>query len=285
MCASLTPAPNGGSLDTMPVLHLSGPVLSAALERVIEGSEAHGGIEQVVRALTLKSRLFASAMAHPEDLDVQTFRDICPFMLTVRRRVGPYLQGAKFRDLRDAVVELFAGREDTAGTDARIAHFCARFPRDRAHRWVRDLAAELLHYAEIERYPLMCRWVWDAKANTGVLREIWHDDNVDHLVIDVADGYATFVMLRQELSQFLSDNGVFRDVPFYVDLLCAQVYGQYIAAQGGSYLRADFSQPEDPTHHTRRLLGLDGVDARTGKSRLKTIDGAAEAVATPQRLA
>jgi hypothetical protein len=73
-------------------------------------------------------------------------------------------------------------------------------------------------------------------------------------------------------------------VPYYVDLLCAQVYGQYISAQGGSYLRADFSQPEDPTHHTRRVLGLDGVDARTGKSRLKTVDGTAEAVAAPQRL-
>jgi hypothetical protein len=284
MCASLAPAQPSGSLETLPVLHLSGPVLSAALERVIEGSEAHGGVEQVVRALALKAKLFATAMERPETLELQAFREILPFMTTVRRRVGPYLKGRKFRDLRDAVAELFADREDTASTDARIARFCTRFPQDREHRWVRDLAAELLHYADIERYPLMCRWVWDAKTNTGVLREIWHDENVDNMVIDVADSYATFVMLRQELSQFFSDNGVFRDVPYYVDLLCAQVYGQYISAQGGSYLRADFSQPEDPTHHTRRVLGLDGVDARTGKSRLKTVDGTAETVAAPQRL-
>ena len=38
---------------------------------------------------------------------------------------------------------------------------------------MRDLAAEVLHVTAPDRYPLMCRWVWDAKVKTGVLREIW----------------------------------------------------------------------------------------------------------------
>ena len=62
---------------------------------------------------------------------------------------------------------------------------------------------------------------------------------------------------------------------WYVDLLCAKVYGDYIAAQGGLYLRADFSAPGDPMEHTRRLLGLDGVKARSGRTRLKAINGEA----------
>ena len=82
-------------------------------------------------------------------------------------------------------------------------------------------------------------------------------------------------MLREELSQFLSENGFFRDILQYVDILCAQVYAQYICEQGGSYLRADFSAPEDPMQHTRRLLGLDGVRPGSGRSRLKSIDGEA----------
>ncbi len=48
-------------------------------------------------------------------------------------------------------------------------------------------------------------------------------------------------MLREELSQFLSDNGIFRDMLWYVDLLQAQIYGDYINAQGGAYLKTDFS--------------------------------------------
>jgi hypothetical protein len=133
----------------------------------------------------------------------------------------------------------------------------------------------MLHNADPERIPLMNRWVWDAQANTGVIREIWHGENVDHIKIPVGDGYGTYVMLREELSQFLTDEGFFRDVLQYVDILCAQVYAQYICEQGGSYLRADFSAPEDPMQHTRRLLGLDGVRAGSGKTRLKSIDGEA----------
>ena len=174
--------------------------------------------------------------------------------------------------MRTALTELF---EDAEPVDARITRFCANFPDDKSHRWVRDLAAEMLHNREPERFPLMNRWVWDAKANTGVLREIWHADDIAHITIRVGDGYGTFLMLREELSQFLSDNGFFRDILYYVDVLSAQVYANYICEQGGSYLRADFSAPEDPMQHTRRLLGLDGVRPGNGKTKLKSIDGEA----------
>jgi hypothetical protein len=178
-----------------------------------------------------------------------------------------------------ALRSLVSGARDSSTADARMAEFCSRFPQDRRHRWVRDLAAEVLHNLDPERYPLMCRWVWDHKANTGVIREIWFDDNIDNITLGVPDGYATFLVLREELSQYLTDNGVFRDVLWYVDLLCAKIYGDYVAAQGGMYLRADFSAPGDPMEHTRRLLGLDGVRAgpggNVGRTRLKAINGEA----------
>jgi hypothetical protein len=79
-------------------------------------------------------------------------------------------------------------------------------------------------------------------------------------------------MLREELAQYLSENGVYRDVMHYVDLLTAQIYANYIGEQGGQYLRTDFSSPQDPMLYTRRLLGLDGVD-ENGRTRLKAVDG------------
>ena len=99
--------------------------------------------------------------------------------------------------------------------------------------------------------------------------------------IAARDDYATFLVLRAELSQFLSGNGVFRDVLQFVDMLCAQVYAGYIGEQGGSYLRTDFTAPEDPMLHSRRLLGLDGIRPGTGRLRIKTIDGEALSVADP----
>jgi hypothetical protein len=260
-----------------PRLELSGPLLSRAFETLVEGTERQGGVEQWIDALKLKSRMFQQALGqgNPADLSLETFKGLCAFMASVRRRIGPYLEQPDWSTVVPAIAGLLEYREDTASTDARLQAFCAQFPEDGKHRWVRDLAAEILHNTDPERYPLMCRWVWDQKANTGVLREIWFDDDVDNITIPVADGYGMYLMLREELSQFLSDNGVFRDMIWYVDLLCAKIYADYIAAQGGIYLRADFSAPGDPMEHTRRLLGLDGVRAGNGRTRLKAINGEA----------
>ena len=257
-----------------PVLDLSGEILRAAMQAMVTGSEEHGGIERYVDAVKLKSTMFRQALIENDlaELDLETFKGLCTFMSTVRRRVSPWLNEESFTGLRGHIVDLF---DDSDHVDNRIGRFCEQFPQDKKHRWVRDLAAELLHNADPERVPIMNRWIWDAKANTGVIREIWHGENVDAMTIPVGDGYGTYLMLREELSQFLSDNGVFRDVLYYVDVLCAQVYAQYICEQGGSYLRADFSAPEDPMQHTRRLLGLDGVRPGDGRSRLKSIDGEA----------
>lgn len=262
-----------------PQLDLSGPMLTRAFETLVAGTEEQGGIERWIDALKLKSQMISQAMenlAREEGtggLPLETFKSLCAFMASVRRRVGPFLEEDSYSEVSLGLRNLIDGAQDVSTANERISEFCARFPQDRKHRWVRDLAVEILHGMDPERYPLMCRWVWDAKANTGVIREIWFDDDVDNLTLAVPDGYETFQVLREELSQFLTSNGVFRDVVWYVDLLCAKVYADYIAAQGGIYLRADFSAPGDPMEHTKRLLGLDGVHSRSGRSRLKAISG------------
>ena len=254
---------------TTPQLELSGPKLGLALETLVGRSDEEGGVEAYVEALKAKAGLIQTGL---KDLDLKSFRTMCAHMATVRRRIGTYAQPEGFVATKAHIEELLAGNDSP---DARIGRFCARFPDDREHRWVRDLAAELLHYADPERYPLMTRWVWDARTNTGVLREIWHGEEVDHMTIDVPDDCSTFLQLRQELAQYLQANGVYRDVLFYIDILLAQVYAGYIGERAGSYLRTDFATPEDPMLHTRRILGLDGMDER-GRTRLKAADGSAE---------
>lgn len=252
-----------------PVLHLSGPALTAATERLAAVCEETGGVERYVEALQLKGAAFRQIFdeAGAEGPSAEQFAVLAGLIPTVRRRIGEWLEGEKFITLRRAVVDLVRAPHVPTEVDRKIAEFCVQFPSGRSYRWVRDLAAELLHATKPEQYPLMTRWVWDARANTGVLREIWHGD-VDRARIDVGDGYATHVMLREELAQFLADNGVFREILHYVDLVMAQVYAEYIAAQGGSYLRADFTAPEDSLVYLRRLLGLDGVRIKLGDARM-----------------
>ena len=255
-------------------LELSGPKLKLALEALVSRAEEQGGVEAYVEAVKIKSALFAQTLG--SEFDLKAFRTLCAHMATVRRRIGPYVEPEGFPEVKERVLSLLKST-DTATTDARIGMFCAAFPNDREHRWVRDLAAELLHYADPERYPLMTRWVWDARANTGVIREIWHAEDIDGISLEVPDDYATFLVLREELAQYLAANGVFRDVLYYVDVLMAQVYAGYIGERGGTYLRADFATPEDPMLHTRRILGLDGVGP-SGRTKLKALDGRAEIV-------
>ena len=202
-------------------------------------------------AVKLKSSMFQQALAGIDagELELETFKGLCTFMATVRRRIGPWLNDGDFAGIREGLVELFA---ETAPVDTRVTGFCARFPEDKSHRWVRDLATEMLHNRDPERYPLMNRWIWDARANTGVLREIWHAEDIDHIRIPVSDSYGTFLMLREELSQFLSDNGFFRDVLYYVDVLCTL------------YLRAGRQLPADRFFGTR---GPDAAHAPLARSR------------------
>jgi hypothetical protein len=272
-----------------PVLHLSGPALRRAFEHLVDSAEPTGGVERYVGALALKSSLFEEMLGKGRvgELTEGEFLDLASFITPARRKVGAWLGHNGFASLRARLKDLLDGWSDVGTADARLAAFHGGFPADREHRWVRDLGAEVLHFTAPEHYPLMTRWIWDARVNTGVLREIWYsEDGTEPGTIRVADDFATFISLREELEGFLADNGIFRDMPFYVDLLCAHIYADYINDKGGQYLHGDFcgQAKEDSMAHTRRLLGLDAVDTETGRTRLKLIDGEAHVLGEQRRL-
>ncbi len=271
-----------------PVLHLSGPKLRRAFENLVESADDTGGVERYVGALALKASLFEEVLGKGKvsELTEAEFYDLAAFITPVRRRIGAWLGRNGFAAMHTRLEALLRGWSDVGTADQRLNAFVASYPADREHRWSRDLAAEVLHFAAPDRYPLMTRWMWDARVNTGVLREIWHNENDTAGAIAVGDGFATFATLRQELEGFLQENGVFRDLPYYVDLLCAHVYADYINDKGGQYLHADFcgGAKTDAMAHTRRLLGLDAVDSESGRTRLKLIDGEAYVLGEPRRL-
>lgn len=257
------------------VLDLSGPRLRRAFEDLNASAEPTGGVSRYVTALSLKSALFQELLGEgaAKDLTEEAFLDLAAFVAPARRRIAAALVDHGFERIRAALARLMDGAALDATADERLAVFCASFPPGKAYRWVRDLGAEALHFTFPERFPLMARWVWDAKVGTGALREIWHADDVDMARIEAGDRQATFDTLSLEINGFLAGEGVYRDLPFAVDLLLAHVYAGYINDRGGQYLRSDFTSDTDPMYHTRRMLGLDAVDTETGRTRLRLIDG------------
>ena len=151
-------------------LEISGPVLNQALQTLISGSEALGGVERYAEALKLKSTMFRDALGDCKvaELDLDTLMGLCTFMSTVRRRIAAYLDPTGLALIKQALVNLLDGAHDTTTTDTRWAAFCGQFPQDKKHRWVQgSWRSKCCHNTDPERYPLMGRWVWDAKANTG----------------------------------------------------------------------------------------------------------------------
>ena len=279
-------ADTSGRTSSRPVLDLSGPRITSSFEKLLNASDEQGGIETFVTAIKFKHSVFQEVLKaeNVQSLDKDTFLGLCAFIAPARRRIGVWIESQDFEALRARLVALMSGELDGSDVDMRVAAFCEWFPQDRDHRWVRDLVAEFLHFSDMEQYPLMTRWVWDQAANTGVIREIWHADDIDHLTLNIADTYETHLMLREELSQFLASNGVFRDVLYYVDLLLAQIYADYISEQGGSFLRTDFASEIDPLEFTRRMLGLDGVDPDTGRTRVKLANGERFQLSDPEMM-
>ncbi|MFZ1815830.1 MAG: hypothetical protein WBO55_07350 [Rhizobiaceae bacterium] len=265
------------------VLDLSGPRLRRALEHLVESAEQTGGVERYVGALALKASLFQEVLGKGKvsELEEGEFLDLAAFITPVRRRIGPWLTANRFSFMHRQIELLLQGWSDLSTADARLDAFTNAFPADKEHRWIRDLGAEILHFVAPELYPLMTRWVWDARVGTGSLREIWFADDVDSARIEAQNTLGTFSTLNTEIEGFLRENGIFRDLPFYCDLLLAHVYAAYINDRGGQYLRSDFANTGDPMAHTRRMLGLDAVDTETGRTRLKLIDGTAHVLGQP----
>lgn len=253
------------------VLDLSGPKLRAALSDLIDAAEPSGGIERYISDLQLKVTLFRKLLVENNvlALDPAAFSALIAFIATVRRRIKAALENYGLDRMLSTIERLLNG-EGTAAE--RLRQFTAAFPNDRGHRWVRDLGAELLHFTDPQNLPLATRWVWDMQTNTGVLREIWHAEDVDHLHIPISDDFETFETLREELIGFLRGEGFFRDLGLYVDLLCAHIYALYINDRAGQYLRTDFGRNEAPMAHTKRMLGLDAIEREPGRGWLALIE-------------
>lgn len=260
----------GDDLD-LPVLHLDGEALRNSLRAFVESADKFCGVETLIDSLNAKSRLFSRTFTSVEHLSQPEFLDACAFIPTVRRRLKTALQKDGFERLRSLLDALLADLT-IDNVDGRIKRLTDAFPDSKEYRWTRDLAAEIIHYRDPDTFPLMTRWIWDRGSNTGVLREFWFQEYRDAR-LDVSDGIKMHVSLREELSEFLKQAGVYANLPFMIDLHCAWAYSEYIGSQGGSFLKTDFSQSSSPLGYALRMLGLDGDSFKDGRSRLVLPDG------------
>jgi len=255
-------------------------VFASKFEQLLEAVEDEGGVQAFVEALNVKRELFARA------LDVEVLRNMTPegmdalleTVFTARRKLPELMVGMQQADVNAVIEALVYGTEPLA---ERMQTFMEFFPvaegedkaTQKANQKIRraawDFGAEMLHFREPEKYPLMARWVWDVNTVSGAMREFIAAN--DTLRESPFDGRPeTFEAVRQWMAEQLSAAGFYRDVPFLVDMVLGWAYTDYMRAMSSSMglIEAEFGAKSDRTEPLRKILGIDPA-RRSGQSRVK----------------
>ncbi len=255
------------------------PTLARAhMNTVVETARVDGGVEAYLGSLAAKHRLFAETLDEValDRLDAAGLDALLEVVFTARRKLHPVLAEFGLSGTVHALRELLYG---TGPLAERLAAFVAGLPirpgegreaRSRAARLARaahDFAAECLHFRDPERYPLMTRWVWDESTMSGALREfVKNPDRREGLPLDGRP--ETFEGARAWLAAEIEGQGIYRDVPLWVDLVAAGAYTHYFRSMTGGVLGSDFQRTGGPEEQVKKLLGIDG-ERRGGRSRVK----------------
>jgi hypothetical protein len=233
---------------------------------------SQGGIEPCLERLTAKQRLCAATLAavRVQEIEVEAVARLLRHVFTARRHLLPVLDrlGAQHctrlvRDLSDTRVALvrrlqrfvdaMPGARTLDRADVRAA------ARLRRAAW--DFAAEVVHYADPVRFPLMSRWVWDSSTQSGALREfVRGNDSMRELPFD--NSAELFEGARNWLSGCIVEHGIYRDVPLWIDFVLGQAYTSYLRSMANGSLGGEFGRGAEPHEQLAKLLGIDAEGGR-----------------------
>ncbi len=184
--------------------------------KLLENAAQDGGIEGYLAALGAKQHAYAALIERSGGgLTLDDFESLLDLVFTARRRVFPALGALGAAQVTARVSELLWGNAPLA---QRMQGFVDAMPgaagmdRDsiRAAAKVRraawDFAAELVHFGDPEKYPLMSRWVWDQGTQSGALREFIRGSD-GAMEIPVANSPESFEGARKWLAERIARRG------------------------------------------------------------------------------
>ncbi|MHB1942446.1 MAG: hypothetical protein ACYCP0_05255 [Acidiferrobacteraceae bacterium] len=249
---------------------------SALLESIGEA----GGVDSFLEALARKSAMF-QVLLNPAEVSRLTPEGVETLLETVmpaRKRLWPVLAAMPPDAVVESVRVLLYGDDDL---ETRMTAFVDGMPEDgggdpkagkKRRRAAQDFAAEILHFMDPKRYPLMSRWVWDQATHSGAMRELVKGgDTLDSVPLGSSPG--VYEAGRVWLMEQMAAQGVYREPHYVVDLFLAHAYADYMRAMsnGMGLLNADFGGKSDPLEVVRKLLGID--EARKRDSRVRKTVG------------
>jgi len=252
-------APRDAIEAVTPSVSFNGGILDGKIATMHDSLAVFGGTSALLSALQTKQVFFERALSREAlaSLDAETLAGLMDCVFSARRRSTVVFARVPFPVLRDALERLIYGD----GTlDDRVQAFAALVEGEerKVRRSLWDFAAEVLHFRAPEQYPLMARWVWDAHAQSGALRELIRgNDTMPNIAI--GNTAADFEGVRLWLVSELGARGYYRDLHFLVDLVLAQSYADYVLAMssGMGMLGSAFGGQIESGELVAKILGVD----------------------------
>jgi len=218
----------------------------------VDIGELHAIREDLVR----KSQVFRELLGAESSVPLKDpeMRRLLRMVFATRRRTAEILADYPAAELSEWIGELLNG-EGALGD--RINNFCGRLSKLPVHLRY-DLAGELLHFTNPEKYWLWTRWVWDPRTKTGALPLVLTDD----FDLTAESEGESYLKVGQVIT-FLNHVGraaeveIFDESAFGVDTYLSCVYVVYVYTVLRLRMTQEFNKvmPGLP-EFSRRLLGV-----------------------------
>jgi hypothetical protein len=217
-------------------------------------------LDAIAEACEAKHLAFRRRLAPPRAaLDETALRWLLRSVFATRRRVAEVLARPGVGRLAAAVDALLDERAPLA---ARVDAFCDVLDGVAPPvRW--DLASELLHFTDPERYWLWTRWVWDPATRTGALPLV----TMEEVDLDGATPGAIYLRVGRAIALVHETGraaGFTRigDGRFGADVYLACVYCVYVYTTVRLRMTQEFNRVIPPLPElARRFLGVHGMEA------------------------
>ena len=222
-----------------------------ALAKITEVELAAIADECLVKHERVRSLLARPSGAPPTEVEL---RALLRSIFSTRRRTAEFFDRVGAERLAGWIGDLVAPRGPVEG---RFQVFCDRlegFPPSVSY----DLASELLHFSDPERYWLWTRWVWDPKTRTGALPLV----TMEEYDLDAPSVGAMYLRVG-EATAFVHETGraagftLIGGEMFGVDVYLACVYGVYVYTTVRMRMTQEFNRVIPPLPELcRRFLGV-----------------------------
>jgi hypothetical protein len=218
------------------------------------------GLDAIAAELAVKHARVRALLGRADRraLRESELRPLLRSIFSSRRRVNHLFERVGAAALAEWIDDLLAEGAPVAG---RVQAFHDRMPA--APDSLRyDLAGELLHYTDPERYWLWTRWVWDPATRTGALPLVTMDE-FDLAAPTVGETYLRIGTATAFVHETGRAAGFTRigDGAFGVDVYLACVYCVYVYTTVRMRMTQEFNRVIPPLPElARRFLGVHGME-------------------------